>query len=400
MARGPQRLVGIDVLRAAAIAGVLANHLREALFWSPPQSAVAHAAWKLAGVGNYGVVLFFAISGFVIAGTIIRRDGTLAQMRIGAFYRRRVARIGPALAFSLAIGALALLIASRTPPANLAIIFGNAAFTPVFWLSIATFTFNYLRFHAVLFSGQDWGAHWGVLWSLSVEEQFYLLFPLLARRVAATPARLFAALALCVVAGVGSRWMLARSTAPGVWPMLTPHYLDILGLGVAAAALPRVAIARQWAMRGASLGLAVMILAPVPQSRIASPILVALGAVLVMLSCQNGAVFTGLIWRPLARIGRVSYGMYLFHYLVLWPLIPVLHGMAFLPALAVFVAAVTLAAEVSFRIVEQPAARWVLNRWSALRREPRSVPSAPIEELVPAQTTSSSWVISRLGRGG
>jgi peptidoglycan/LPS O-acetylase OafA/YrhL len=292
----------------------------------------------------------------------LKLAGDLARMQIGAFYLRRVARIGPALLLSLGVGIVALLAASRTSPASFNIVFGNAPYTPVFWLSIVTFTFNYLRFHALFLSdGHDWGFHWRLLWSLSVEEQFYLFFPLLVRRASTRP-QLFAALGMCVAVGIASRW--AVRGIPDISAMLTPNCLDALALGVATAAVPRFRMRREWARRVATLGLAVLILAPVPLSLIVSPTLIALGAVLVMLSCQNGAVFTAVIWRPLARIGRVSYGMYLFHYLVLWGLMPILHGMAFPPALAIFVAAVTLTAELSFRTVEQPAARWILGRWS------------------------------------
>jgi peptidoglycan/LPS O-acetylase OafA/YrhL len=150
-----RRLVGIDVLRAIAVIGVLAGHLRAipGLF-QLPQGGLEGAAWRLTEVGAYGVVLFFAISGFVITRTTARRDGDLAHMRVGAFYVRRIARIWPAFLLSVAFGIVALLAASRSSPAAIIFIFGNAPFTPAFWLSIATFTFNFANALAAL-SGQQ-----------------------------------------------------------------------------------------------------------------------------------------------------------------------------------------------------------------------------------------------------
>ncbi len=372
MANASSRLVGIDVLRAAAVIGVLASHLYPLQgVMRSPQGVLERSVWRLAIFGDYGVVLFFAISGFVITRSVIQHDGSLDRMRVAAFYRRRVARIGPGLALSIGLGIAALMLASRRSPMAMLVIFGNAPFTASFWLSLATFTFNFKLAIAAL-AKQGWGMHWGLLWSLSVEEQFYLLFPLLALSTA-LPRRRFAALGALVILGALSRHILGP--VPGLWLFLTPECVDALAIGVIAALMPPFTISRKWSLLLAVLGLCILIAGTVSRSWTATPLLIAVGAALVMLCCQNGAVFTHRPWRLLARIGRVSYGIYLFHPLVLWGLAPFLRGMAVLPTLALFVAAAWIAAETSFALVEQPAGRWIRNHWSA----PRTRTGDPVE---------------------
>src|SRR5437762_9338002 len=102
------RLPGIDVLRAAAVIAVLACHIqRPGLLEQSPIGTLDQIAAGLGDRGRYGVVLFFAISGFVIARTVVQRDGDLQGMRVGAFYLRRIARIWPALLLSIALGIVA-----------------------------------------------------------------------------------------------------------------------------------------------------------------------------------------------------------------------------------------------------------------------------------------------------
>jgi peptidoglycan/LPS O-acetylase OafA/YrhL len=165
------RLAGVDVLRGLCVLLVVLHHihlrfvlnhyavddvlpkmLNQVLFWS----------------GYYSVITFFVISGFLITGLSIRRWGSLGDVHAGRFYGMRMARIVPCLLLLLLV--LSLLHLSEVPGfvlkperASLGRALGAAL----------TFHVNWLEGHHGYLPGG-----WDVLWSLSVEETFYLLFPL------------------------------------------------------------------------------------------------------------------------------------------------------------------------------------------------------------------------------
>ncbi len=94
------RLDGVDLLRGLAILTVLLNHVNMRLFLAKipytaglPHPLVATLFWN----GQRGVQIFFAVSGFLITSTAIRRWGSLSQVETEAFYRTRAARIAPLL---------------------------------------------------------------------------------------------------------------------------------------------------------------------------------------------------------------------------------------------------------------------------------------------------------------
>lgn len=356
-----KRLIGIDVLRAIAIISVIASHWRASRIPELSGDWLDGLARALSGFGGYGVILFFVISGFIITRTTAQRDGEISRMRVGSFYLRRAARIGPAWVLALTFGIAALLTADRSAPAAVFTLLGNAPFTAAFWLSIVTFTFNLERSITIL-GGHDWGLHWGVLWSLSVEEQFYVLFPLLVRR-ARNRKSLYAILAVLMFTGVATR-LAIRHWPPAVWVFPTPACVDALAIGVAAAMAPDLRLPRRWAWWGGMCGFFILAIGFLCATRIEKPIIIGVGAAMIFLSAQGGLIFTSCFWLPLARVGRVSYGMYLFHPLVLYCLSPILYGMTFLPGLAVIVAGSIIIAEISFRLVEQPVGRWIVQHWS------------------------------------
>src|SRR5579859_5586488 len=100
------RLDGIDLLRGLAIFFVLMNHVNMRLFLAKlpyhrglPDQLVSSLVWT----GQLGVQIFFAVSGFLITSTSLRRWGSLARISVGGFYRIRFARIAPLLLGLLAV---------------------------------------------------------------------------------------------------------------------------------------------------------------------------------------------------------------------------------------------------------------------------------------------------------
>ena len=100
------RLDGVDILRGLAILFVLMNHVNMRLFIAHlpytrgiPDQLVSSLVWN----GQYGVQMFFAVSGFLITSTTLRRWGALSRISVRDFYLLRFARIAPLLLLLLAI---------------------------------------------------------------------------------------------------------------------------------------------------------------------------------------------------------------------------------------------------------------------------------------------------------
>lgn len=167
-----KRIDDIELLRGFAVLFVVIHHAADNLFtWSTPGLTRFYSYFG----GWFGVDLFFAISGFVIARDLVPRlqqsDGTTHTLNITlAFWVRRAWRILPSAWLWLAI----ILIASLA--FNQSGVFGT--FRTNFEASIAgVLQVANIRF-AETFMQREYGSSF-VYWSLSLEEQFYLLFPLL-----------------------------------------------------------------------------------------------------------------------------------------------------------------------------------------------------------------------------
>ena len=276
--------------------------------------------------GGNGVTLFFAISGFLITLTSIRRFGSLGEMKPYTFYRIRFARIAPMLLLVLALFSVLHLLQVKD-----FVIDKPHASLPGALLSALTFTLNaYEAFHM-----HSWlPACWTVLWSLSIEEMFYLCFPVLCVVLLRTRfgKAIFITLLLFLM-GLGCFARTGWSHGDGL--LGENSYFAGFGLiatGVLAALVSQYLATRRKHVSGALLlgfqagGAALILLfALYPRWAWTQPflhftgvtgtddLLLALGTCLVMI----GSVLrnrSGRAWlAPVRWFGRHSYELYLTH---------------------------------------------------------------------------------------
>jgi peptidoglycan/LPS O-acetylase OafA/YrhL len=325
------RFDGVDVLRGFSILSVVLLHtwIRMHFPGSPVNQVMrGPLAHLLLRNGDNGVTVFFAVSGFLITLTSLRRFGSLREMQPMRFYRIRFARIAPLLLVLLAV--LSLLHLSHVPGFRIP---EKVTTLPKALFAALTFHLNWLEaVHGYL------PGNWDVLWSLSVEEMFYLFFALLC--VVLLRVRrgmfLFAAL-LLAFAAMGPFARTVWTTNP-IWQEKT--YLggmDGIALGCLCALVTdrlgrRGAVwKKNWSRRliavdflGAAMILLIAVWPPwhwmgyVGRSGVDGTVL-AVGACLVMLGSvlrgRNGSWLTA----PVRWFGRHSYEVYLTHeFVVVW----------------------------------------------------------------------------------
>lgn len=354
---GTGRNRDIECLRAVAVTGVAFHHMQDNLF-HPGLPWIAHLFqhaqfW-------FGVDLFFAISGFVIARSLLPEMSASAhslrqKLRvIGAFWIRRFWRLLPSAWLWLGLILLATVICNR-----------SGAFGSVHANLIATFAgmFDFANFRlAGAFFRYEYGASF-VYWSLSLEEQFYLLLPLLVavlrRRIDLlmfalvmiqlclwrTPALMFVrtdALALGVLLAV---------TAPSrTYVSLTPRFL--VHLGALRMLLPCLLL----------VCLAWLASTDLQTWRFRISAIAAVSAVLVWLASYDNDYLLpeGYFKHALVWIGARSYAIYLIHvpvFFLLRELCFRLGASVTLPAWLLALLAIgmiALLADLNYRYLEQP----------------------------------------------
>lgn len=380
MARPDDRLPALDLARLVSILAVFAVHLHAAGLARLPHTPAMRAAWiHFARNGSYGVSLFFVVSGFVITRTILKRDPDLGRIDLRGFYARRAGRILPLLALVIALGAVALRVFSGgSPRIDFCLRDPGARFDMAFWLSLPTLSFNWLRI-AREHDSYGFGLHWDVLWSLAIEEQFYLGYPL-ALRVLKRRSRVAAALATVVVAGPIARAMAGRIAPRSFLLAFTNSFaaFDLIAMGALLCFFleRRGRPAREWSGRvevllgllGALGVAATYVLSSLDRTadRIWGPTAIALSLCLALaVSIRRG----WLTARPLAAMttpGQFSYGAYLFHPTALFLLWPALQGRHAVLAFAAFAAATLALAWGVYRRFEAPVNQAIRRRLGAI----------------------------------
>lgn len=166
------RNIGIDILRGFSILTVILLHLNIRFGFSNtflkevlPKKLFSFLFWN----GFYGVAIFFTLSGFLITSSILKKWGHLSKIKLKAFYWYRFSRIIPLLV-------LLLIVSSIFHFANIPGFVINPEQTSLSRaiFSVLTFHFNWLEIQVGYLP-----ANWDVLWSISIEESFYLFFPIM-----------------------------------------------------------------------------------------------------------------------------------------------------------------------------------------------------------------------------
>ena len=253
----------IDFLRGIAITLVLLLH--HALSYGFHGSIVAEIlpkAWlhNLVINGNYGVTMFFSISSYLITSNTIQRYGNLSSVKIGQFYCLRAARILPPLLLALLI-ITALALAGLQDFRNV----DGGHDLPDSYLFLAIF--SVLTFwHNVLMQFQGYFNYaLNIYWSLSVEEIFYLAFPLACTALKSERNLILMAL-LIIAIGPLYRWQHSNNDIDYLYGYLA--CFDAISFGVIAALLQNKVKPNQMAIWriAAAIGLVVFYLSGIREN--------------------------------------------------------------------------------------------------------------------------------------
>ena len=393
------RAPGLDGVRALAVLAVMGFH---------------EGASGLSG-GFLGVDIFFVLSGFLITDLLISRYNEVGRLDLKDFWARRARRLLPALAVMLVVVTAA---ASIIEP-------GQEASLRLALLAAATYTSNWYQIlHRVSYFAAS--AQFGTpppldhLWSLAIEEQFYLIWPVILWLVIIRLNGRRARIAATLLGAAVSALAMALQYTPGGDPSAvyygTHTHASALLIGAAlalACPLPTLAsIPAAQTRRLDAAGIAgLVILAWAighfsggdPAVYPAGLILAALGAAgLIAAAASNGVIAAITSWRPLRWVGIRSYGIYLWH----WPVIALSAALAgsgstspwlWLPETGATIAL----ASASWRFVETPilqnGLRATGRHWGHVLTESSRRPAGTLGRAVSVTVAAIIFLVASYG---
>lgn len=314
---------GIDLLRGLSILFVILNHLGLRIPLKKTALADVLPPWFLSRLNYNGyeaVFVFFVISGFLIAGNALQRWGGLERIDLRAFYARRFARIVPCLLVLVAVLAVLHLLAVS----DYTISRPGQSLPDAIWAVIGLHL-NWYEGHTGYLPG-----NWDVLWSLSIEEVFYIGFPL----VCLLTRRRWVLVPLLALLALSMPWTHAALRGNEIWqekaylPGMSAIAIGVLGALLAARS--RMLPARTTTLLG-WLGAIGLLATTIDGALIwhllrdGYMLLLALSALCLLLACeQRQRRGDWQPWRVLEWLrswGRLSYEIYLTHMFVVFAMV-------------------------------------------------------------------------------
>jgi peptidoglycan/LPS O-acetylase OafA/YrhL len=291
----------LDGLRAASIAIVF----------------LAHAGVSNMIPGGFGVTVFFFLSGYLITSLLVAEYDTYRSVSIKAFYLRRVIRLGPPLLITLIFASFLVLIGVAEGDLS-----PGAIFSQLF------FYYNYYSLYVE--NAGDGVSGLAILWSLAVEEHFYLVFPwifllLAAGRIRVRTLSVFLVLVLIwrMVRFYGfgdSEWKIYISTDTRIDSILYGCMLALLvGSKKASDWFPSRFMYPMLAAAFVVLMISFVVRDPAFRSTIRYSLQgLALMPIFYFATSKHELwLFRPLNWKPVRRIGQYSYTIYLVHFVII-----------------------------------------------------------------------------------
>jgi peptidoglycan/LPS O-acetylase OafA/YrhL len=388
--RSQRYMPGLDGLRAIAVLAVIAYHLNPA--WAPG--------------GLLGVGVFFTLSGYLITDLLLGQRETTGRLQLGDFWLRRARRLLPALFLMLAVVVAWVTLLDRSVlPGLRGDVLAAVCYVSNWW--------NIVR-EASYFARFGPPPQLDHLWSLAVEEQFYLIWPwLLWLGLRYVPGR-YTMAGLTLAGAALSAVAMALIYQPGVDPTRVYEGTDTRAFGLLIGA----ALAMVWPSRelradrinhrgrllidGAGVVGMVVIGLLIWRTSEYSPFLYKGG--IVLLSVATVLVLTALVhpgsrlgvavgWKPLRWLGVRSYGIYLWHYPIIVLTAPGPQQGASLSLEVLQVVATIVVAALSWQFFEEPIRRGAIGRiWAQGRSRLARRGEAPRGSYLPLRSFLTGMV--------
>jgi peptidoglycan/LPS O-acetylase OafA/YrhL len=357
----------VDLARTLAILMVMAGHLKPTLPLPPPAFRWGWDHFQRTQID--GVLIFFVVSGFLITRIIDLGPGGILRPSWKYFYVRRVARLLPLFLFQVFLGLfLIYFFSDGSKKFNYCFKLPDPGTRLIFWGSLFSFSFNW---GSALFS-KSWhgiGDHWSIFWSLAVEEQFYLFYPLVLGLLGNL--RNMVSFLFLVVILSFSGVLFLESVGISV-PAQAGVYIFSYG-HIAVGALLYLLVRRcetfQLSHQIFSFLITVtgfILLLPVFLCDWTfTSFLIAPSIFMILFGGIRLLIFQSDFLKLFAAPGRYSYGNYLFHIVVLFFIHQYLWNLNIVLAFMVFVIFSTFVCSLSFRFFETPANQWIRKTFSA-----------------------------------